>query len=787
MPTLFDLRYAARTLLRTPVFALTAIATLALGIGANTAIFSLVHTLLLAPLPYREPSRLVVAWDTYLPQDKFLPMFPKMGVSPPELELWQAQNDIFDATAWYRYVPYELDLTAPNSEALSIRGGFLSANFLSVIGVAPALGRSFTARESPNSVLLSDHLWRTRFAADSNIAGRSIRLNEETYTVIGVMPKNFKFTDWADLWLPPGPLVGDELTNPVRHAAGFIGRLKPGVTAQQAEARLTALSSRLAAENPKTSTGWGMRVSNLQDDLTANIRPALLMLLGAVALVLLIACGNVANLLLARTSGRSREIAVRSVLGAGAWRIARQLLTESVLLATIGGAAGLGLAQIALKLLSPVDAPVDLTILAFLLVISFATGLIFGLAPVLQALRSDTNSTLKSASVPGGGATRFRSALVIGEFALAMVLVAGAGILVKSFVRLMRVDPGFNPRGLITMRLAFPKSRKPEVLFHQIEDRVKQIPGVDLFASTNALPLNADHGNASRFNVPGSPLISPDALPAAQIRFVSPDYFAALRIPLRAGRAFTDRDLNQPVVVINETMAHRFWPGKNPVGEKFITGPWGPTPTWSTIIGVVADVKQFGLDSEPSLDEYFPALFPATLITQTSGDPALLIAPIRAAIQSADPEIPVSEIRTMDQIVDESAASRRWTMLLLTAFAALALVLALVGIYGVMSWSVAQRTKEIGIRVALGASSNEVVGEILRAGMKLSVLGLLIGAISAFELSRFLKTLVFEVSPSDPLIYSAAALLMLTVALAACYIPARRAARVDPVVTLRWE
>jgi predicted permease len=794
---LLDLRYAARSFLRAPGFAAIAIATLALGIGANTAIFSLVHTLLLKPLPYREPARLMVAWDTYLPQDKFLPMFPKMGVSPSELELWSAQNDIFEETAWYRYVPYELDLTAPGSEALSVRGGFFSTNFLRVMGVAPALGRSFADHEAPNSVLLSDHLWRAQFAADPKIAGKTIRLNDDGFTVIGVMPAGFKFPDWADLWLPPGPLTGDELTNPVRHAAGFIGRLNAGVTTQQAAARLTALSSRLATENPKTSTGWGMRVANLQDDLTAAIRPALLMLLGAVALVLLIACGNVANLLLARASGRSREIAVRSALGAGAWRIARQLLTESVLLAAIGGAAGLALGELGLKLLSPVEAPLDWSVLIFLLAISFATGLIFGFAPVIQALRSDTNAVIKTASATGGGATGIRSALVIAEFALAMVLVAGAGVLMKSFVRLMNVDPGFNARGLMTMRLAFPKSRNPEVLFRRIEERVKQIPGVDGFASTNALPLDPYHGNAGRFNVPGSPLINPDSLPAAQLRYVSPDYFAVMHIPLRSGRGFDERDLNPlkptaeaPVdsaVIINETMARRFWPGKDPVGERYIMGPWGPNPTWSTIVGVVGDVKQFGLDSEASLDEYFPALFPATIVVHTSGDAASVSGPVRAAIQAIDPEIPVSEIRTMEQVLDESASSRRGTMALLAAFAALAMALALVGIYGVMSWSVAQRTREIGIRVALGASSKEVVGEILAAGMKLSALGLAIGVACAFALSRFLASLVFEVSPSDPLIYGAVAAVMFVVALAACYVPARRASRVDPLVALRCE
>jgi putative ABC transport system permease protein len=782
-----DFRYAARAFLRSPGFVAVAAITLALGIGANTAIFSLVHTVLLKPLPYRDPSRLIVAWDTYLPQDRLLPMFPKIGVAPPELELWRQQRDVFEDTAWYRYVPYEMALTAPNAEALSIHAGFCSTNFLQMLGAPPSLGRSFADDEPPNSALISDHLWRTHFAADPGVSGRAIRLNDDVFTVIGVMPAGFSFPDWADLWLPPGTLYGDELTNPVRHAVGFIGRLNPNVTTRQASTRLSTLSARLASEHPSTSSGWGMRVSNLQEDLTAKIRPALLMLLGAVALVLLIACSNVANLLLTRASGRSREIAIRSALGAGTWRIARQLFTESILLAAAGGAAGLAVGELGLKQLSPVQTPLDWSVFIFLMAVSLITGIACGVAPVIQTLRSDTNTVIKMGSATGGGASGMRSALVVAELAVAMLLVTGAGILVKSFVRLSHVDPGFSSRGLLTMRLAIPKSRKPDVLFRRIQERVKQIPGVDSFASTNTLPLTPNHGNAGRFNVPGSPLIDPDSLPAGQLRWVSPDYFRIMRIPIRFGRAFDERDLNQPVVIINETMARHFWPGRDPVGVRFITGPWGPNPTWSTIIGVAGDVKQFGLDSEPSHDLYYPALDPLTIVVHTAGNPKLLVAPARAAIQSADPEIPVSEIRTMDQVLEESAATQRWTMSLLAAFAGLAMALAVVGTYGVVSWSVTQRTREIGIRVTLGATPKAIVGEVLGHGIRLSAVGLAIGLICAFLLRGSLASLVFDVSPSDPLIFTGVAALMFTVALAACYVPARRASRVDPLIALRWE
>ena len=494
-----DVRYAIRMLARAPAFTAIAVLTLALGIGANTAIFSLVHALILKPLPFRDPSRLAIAWDTYLPQ------YPKIGVSPAELELWQQQTDIFEQTAWFRHIPYDLSLTSPGSEAMEVHAAMVSTRLFPLLGVTPLRGRMFSDRETPDSVLIGDKLWKTRFGSDPQIAGKAIRMNDQSYIVAGVMPADFKFPEFADVWLPPGPLMGDELTNPVRHATAFLGRLRSGVTQQQAAGRLETLSRRLAAEHPKTSTGWGMRVYNLQDDLTASVRPALLMLLGAVALVLLIACGNVANLLLARASGRAREIAVRSALGAGAWRIARQLMTESVVLSAAGGALGLLIARLGLTAFSPVQTPLNATVLWFLASVSVATGLAFGLAPVVQALRNDPNSVIKSGSQPSAGAAA-RGALVIAEFAFALMLVAGAGILMKSFLRLMQVDPGFNSRGLLTARLPYSPTRNWDDLFHRIDARVRQLPGVDSFASTTGLPLTTGRGNKNRFNVPGSPL-----------------------------------------------------------------------------------------------------------------------------------------------------------------------------------------------------------------------------------------------------------------------------------------
>jgi len=763
-----DVRYALRTFARAPGFTAVAVLTLALGIGANTAIFSLFYAVVLKPLPFREPSRLVAAWDTYQTQ------FTRAGVSPAEIAAWNAQADIFEQTAWYRYVSKDLTLTAPGTDAVEIHATFVSPGFWSTLGIAPAGGT--------DGAVIGDALWRTDFAGAPNVIGKSVKLNDQAFTIAGVMPASFQFPDWADVWLPPGPMLGDEATNPVRHALGFVGRLRDGVSEAQAAARLQDLSKRLAAEHPKTSTGWGIRVAGLQDDLTAGVRPSLMLLAGAVALVLLIACVNVANLLLARASGREREVSIRAALGAGAWRIARQMLTESVVLACAGGALGILLGAWALAEFSPVKTKLDSTALALAAAITLVTGVVFGLAPALHALRGDTNATMKS-----GSAGRVAKWLVVAEFALALMLVSSAGILMKSFVRLMRVDPGFDPRGVVTMRVSVPPSRNAVDLFHRIEERVRQLPGVDAVASANVPPLSPDRPSTSRFNVPGSPVIHPDSLPAAQQRIVSPDYFRAMGIPLRSGRAFTERDLNQPVAIINETMARRYWPGRDPVGEKYVSGVWGPAPQYSTIVGVVGDVKQFELDSEPTDDEYFPFVGAAYVIVRAQGDAAWLGPAVRRAIHDVDPEIPVADVRTMQNIVADSAKNKRWTLILLGAFAALALGLALVGIYGVMAWSVARRTREIGIRVALGAGPRGVAWLVLRDGVKLCALGAGIGLMGAFAARRALASFVFGVSTADPWVYGAVIGLMATVAMAACYFPARRASRVDPMEALRAE
>jgi putative ABC transport system permease protein len=775
-----DCRYAIRMIRKNVVFSALAVFALALSIGADTAVFSIVHEVLLKPLPFRDPSKLLVVWDTYLPQ------YAKFGISPPELQSWQAQHDVFRETAWYRSVPRDGNLRAPGAEAVAVHADFISADLFPLLGAQPLIGRGFAPAEGPDSAILSERLWRTAFARNPGIVGTTFRFDGSPFTVVGVMPSEMQFPDWADLWFPKGPLLADELTNPVRHALGFVIRPGAGIGEKQAMARLLTISKRLAAEHPGTSTGWGIRVAGLQDDLTQNVRPALLLLLGAASLLLLIACADIASLLLSRASGRAREMAVRAAMGASSLRIGRQLVTESLVLALLGGVCGFLFAKTGLMLALPERARMEPAVLLFLLVISLVTGTFFGMAPAIYAVRADPQSVMKSAAVTSAG-MRTRSALVVFEFALTLALAIGAGILARSYVLLMRVDPGFSSRGVLTLRIQVPPSRKPESLFHNMQQRLLSLPGVQAFAVANALPLIANRANASRFNVPGSPLINPDALPTAQIRTASPDYFQAMKIPLRSGRAFSERDLNQPVVIVNQTMAKRFWPGRDPVGLKFITGPWGANPVWSTIVGVAADVRQFGLDSEPTLDLYYPSLAAGYLIVKTTGDPLTLAAGVERALHAMDPDLALSDIRSMDRIAAESARNRRWTMGLLAAFAALAFLLALVGIYGVMLWSVAQRTREFGIRMALGAQKRQLMALVLRHGIRLAAAGLALGTLASLALRRVLSSLVYGVSTGDPLIYVSVPALMLAVALFACCLPAREAGSVDPSISLRYD
>jgi putative ABC transport system permease protein len=617
-----------------------------------------------------------------------------------------------------------------------------------------------------------------------------------------VLPGDFRLPAWADLWLPQGQ-AGDEISNPLRHGFGVIARLRPNVSLRQAHVRLELIAQRLERERPKTSKGFGVTIVGLQQDLAGNLRPALLALLGAVTLVLLIACVNVANLMLSRAATRRREFAIRIALGAGRWRVVRQSLVESIQLSLAGGAAGLLLAYFGLDLLlrlappgliDPSTVHIDATTLAFLFVVSLATGIVFGIAPALQAARQDPQEGLKEGgrtfSRGSGAAT---SALVIAEFSLALLLLMGAGLLIHSFARLLHVNPGFEPANVLTLRMEpqisvqdQANSQKLKTLFERLELKLQSLPGVKAVAATNAPPFATERNNVMRFAVPGSPLMRPDIYPLAHRHLVTPNYFRTLGIPLR-GRTYNTRDLDGPSVIVNETMARTFWPGEDAIGKRFITGPFGPEATWSTIIGVAADIKQIGLDSERTNDFYFLWYGPMYLMIQTAGDPLALASSVRREIRAVDPGIAISDFRTMNQLLDSSTGPRRFSTVLLSIFAGLALVLAVIGIYGIMAWSVAQRTQEIGIRMAVGADSRGILRLILGRGLKLSIIGLAIGLAATFAFTRVLGSLLFEISPHDPWVLTSVSLLMMAVTAAACYLPARRATKVDPITTLRSE
>jgi len=789
---------------RSPALSATIVLTLALGIGANTAIFSVVYSVLLQPLAVRDPARLVAIWDNYAGQ-------PKLGVSPAEYERWRRQTDLFESTGIYRYVASGVNLTG-RFEPIRVRSTWASASLFVTLGVRPAIGRFFSANESAAPiVLLSYRLWRDQFRADpkiigspiqvSSLAGSALSWNQQAFTVVGVFSSDFPLAPWADVWMPEGP-ANDETTNPVRHAFGVVARLKPGVGERQVSARLDTIGRELRRDHPSTSNGFGFVVTGLQEDLARNLRPAMLVLLGAVTLVLLIACVNVANLLLARSATRRHEMAVRIALGAGRWRIVRDSMGESLELALAGGAVGLLVAYIGLNSLlrlvpsgsiDPASVRLNLMTLGFLFAASLVTGLIFGIAPAFEAARQDPNTGLReSGRSVARGATAGRNALVIVEFALTFSLLLGAGLFLRSFAVLLKVDPGFQPEHVLTMRFTLPAQsysgdQKLRAFHDRLNSGLKALPGVTEVAAANALPLGSTRGNTIRFVVPGSPGMHGDLLPMAQNCLITPDYFRALGIPLIAGRTYEPRDVGQPYIIVNQTMARTFWPGENAVGKRFITGPWGANPSWSTVIGVVGDVKQFGLDSGSTNDFYALWYGGTYLLIRTSSDPLALASAVRREIYAIDAMVPVSDVASMQQVVDASSGSRRFMTLLLSVFAALALVLALIGIYSVMSWSVEQRRQEIGVRMALGADTRGIFSLILGRALRLSFIGLALGLLGTLALSRRLASLLFQVSPHDPWILIGVSIAMLFVTAAACYLPAMRAAEVDPLETLRAE
>jgi putative ABC transport system permease protein len=811
-----DLRYGLRLLARSPGFTAIALLTLTLGIGATAAIFSVVDAVLLRGLPYRDPQRLVSVFEDISAEG-----FPRNTPAPGNYADWKAQTRIFEdvaaAAEGGRFSIFNLT-GGPGgqpSEPEKLQGASVTQNLFSVLGARPALGRVFRPEEDrpggPRVVLMSHGLWMRRFAGDPATVGRAIVLNGEKYTVLGVMPAGFAYPSAnADLWTPIA-LTNAQMGDRGAHYLEVVAGLRPGVTLAQANAGLQVLATRLARAYPDTN-GLVRRffAEPLQDTYTQGARTGLIVLMAAVGFILLIACANIANLLLARATGRQREIAVRTALGAARSRILRQMLTESALLAAGGGLLGVVLADWCFSFLKNLI-PADLTrsaslaldpgVLAFAVGISLASSLLFGMAPALQVSRIDLNGVLKEGGRGNVGPRRgmLRDMLVIGEVALSLVLLVGSGLLLKSFAKLRGLDPGFRADHVLTVRVDAPMTKygdftKRAAFFERVVERVRTLPGVQAAGFTSALPLTWE-GGSSGFT-PEGVAPRPDVSWDANNRVVSAGYFEAMRIPLRRGRLFRDSDGPDapPVVIVNETMARKFWPNQDALGKRFKFGGPGDEAPWLRIAGIVGDVRQMRLNEPPRQEMYFPYwqakdnwMVPRDLAIRTSGDPLSLAGAVRQAVWSIDKDQPVSNIMTLDNLLDQEVAQRRVQAALLGGLAALALILACIGIYGVLSYLVTQRTREIGVRVALGASAADVFRTVAGQGMALTGIGVAAGLTGALALSHMLGSLLFGVGAGDPLTYAVAVAVFGGVALLACYFPARRAARVDPMVTLRYE
>jgi putative ABC transport system permease protein len=797
-----DLRYGFRMLRKSPGFSLVAVIALALGIASTTAIFSVVDEVLLHPLPYPDSGRIVCVWQ------KLRSNGDSASASPANYLDWAAQNHVFSYMAASR--GFQGNLTG-GERPERIRFTMVSGNFFPLFGVNPVLGRSLLAEDEKagnnHVVVLSYGLWKSRFASDRGLLGHNITLNGEPYTVVGVMPANFTPDDYGQLWMPspwdvpPYPLAPEKDPRPLRDSNYFEAwaRLKPGVTLAQARAEMDAIARQLENQFPDANTDMGINLVAMQDNLVSDVRPILLLLVAAVVLVLLIGCANVANLLLARATDRAKEVSIRSALGASRLRLVRQMLTESVLLALIGGVLGVLLAAWAvpaLLALSPPDISdfkhigLNLEVLTFSVLVSLLSGILFGLAPATHASRENLSESMKEGergSTSSRGRTR--SVLVVTEVGLSLILLIGAGLIVKSFERLMKVDPGFDPDRLLVFSIGLPPSATPaqqDAFYQQVQDRVEAVPGAQSVGAVSRLPLTG--GNSDRgFKIPGS-----DKDYNADIRVSTTGYFHAMGIPLLKGRNFTEQDAHSSsqVAVVNETLARTVFPGQDPIGKYILD--FGPAKDKLQIVGVVGNVRHLGLESDPRPEVYLPfgqAHWPSVfmVVRAKTSDPLALTSGVQNAVWSVNKDIPLSNLRTMQDVIARSVVRRRFTTLLLAIFAGLAMLLAAVGLYGVMSYTVAQRTHEIGIRMALGAQKADVLKLVVRQGMSLVTLGVVLGIVASVAATRLMSGLLFGVSATDPAVFGGIAALLASVALAANYVPARRATEVDPMVALRYE
>jgi putative ABC transport system permease protein len=809
MGTFFqDLRYGARMLLKHPGFALIAVVTLALGIGANTAIFSVVNGVLFRPLPYADADRLY--WVTIDRQD----LGNRFTLSNADFLILKQHNQSFEKLA---LMQGDLMILTGGPEPERIPANKVTAEYFAVLGAQPELGRTFSPDEDepgkPLVAVVSHSLWQRHLNSDPDPTGRTISLNDKTYTVVGVMPPDFRLFRSVDVW----PIM--QVSPPNRRAPfgkRMVAKLKPGIDEPQMRAELTALRDQTEREwpNPENGSGlalWSYEAEPLKEVITGNLRPVLLVLLVSVGCVLLIATANVANLLLARASTREREMAIRAALGASRFRLLRQLLTESVMLAAAGGALGLLLASYGIDLLlklEPGNLPrmnevgIDKGVLVFTSCISLLSGILFGLAPALQVSRTNLNESLKEggrSSTETSGRKRLRGLLVISQTALALVLLAGAGLMIKSFVRLQQVNPGFNPEGVLTVQVSMPQTRYGErqkrVSFQrELLERVRSLPAVQSAGTSSDVPPQ-NVGDVDVFEVAGQPVPPDQNRPLAERILLSPDYFRAMGIPFLSGRDFSlaDDPDAPPVAIINRTMAERYFPDGEAVGGRIHFGDFGADAPWITIVGVVGDVKNNGLSAEDALTIYVPyeqnlwSFGPLSVCVRSSSKPEPVTAGVRDVVQALDKDLPIANIKTGDQLLYDAVGQPRFHTFLIALFAAVAMLLAAVGIYGVISYSVAQRTHEIGIRLAVGARPQDVLLLVIRQGMIMTSIGTAIGLFAAFGLTRLMTSLLFRVSATDPITFAVVAALLVAVALLACWIPARRATKVDPMIALRYE
>jgi putative ABC transport system permease protein len=805
-----DFRYGIRSLLKRPGFTAVAVITLALGIGANTAIFSLVNAVLLRSLPFADPDRLVMIWE-----DASFAGFPRNTPAPANYADWKSQNQVFTALAAQDIRSFNL---TGDGEPEKIEAFGITANFFPLLGVQPALGRVFTTDEDTAGagqvVVLNYNLWQQRYGGEENIIGRQLVLNGRKYTVVGVMPAGFQFLDSKiGLWVPI-TLTPEQLAQRNRHYLTVVARLKPGVSVAQANADMQAIQQRIAHDHPDEAGRINAYVMPLRDQLAGDVRRPLLVLAVAVGFVLLIACANIANLLLSRAASRRREMAVRAALGASRIRIVRQLLIEGLLMSGIGALCGLVLAWWSFAFLQRLipdglaestKLNLDPSVLGFTLLVTLFTTVLFGLVPAFQVSKIDLNLALKQGGGRSGlnvGGNRLRSAMVVAEVALALVLLVGAGLLIQTFLRLRDQYSTLHSENVLTLRTVLPPNKYPEPgqranFYKQVLDRVQTLPGVVSAGYSTSIPL-AWKGGTSGFAPEGrtaEQMTSGGVAFDANHRQVTTEYLKTMGISIRRGRAFNDSDNEQAVkvAIINETMARQYWRGEDPLGKRF-TMDGGAKPTWVTIVGVAADVRQMGVDEPVKAEMYFPYqqgqedfYVPRDLTVRTSVDPLSLVAAVRNEIHQVDPEQPISNIRTMAAMLGEETASRSLGMTLLTIFAGLALLLASLGIYGVLAYFVVQHTQEIGVRMALGAQRRNILGLVLKKGMTLTFLGVAIGLITAFALTRLMAGLLYGVSATDPITYAAIALLLSVVAFCACFFPARRATKVDPLIALTYE